>query len=97
MKIFNFIILFIITNSVHAFSMNKNLIETSTITWKAVDNVLEACNNEALKRGYPKYTVKLDACSFWKENECLILTPKSLTHDTLAHEVRHCFSGNWHK
>jgi len=92
-----FLILLLFSSNVFSFSTDKNTFLTTTITWKAVDNVQEACNNEAVKRNFPKYSYKIDACSFWVDDNCLIITAKTLNHDTIGHEVRHCFSGNWHK
>jgi hypothetical protein len=90
------------------FSTSSNVVTTSTIKWIQVDNVFEACDTESKNRGNGGFArlgsgQKMDGCSFWsnpapnKSNMCTVITAKTTDHDTLGHEVRHCFQGNFHK
>jgi hypothetical protein len=79
------------------FDTKKNFTNSSTITWVTVDNVQEACEAESRNRGYNGFGVKLLACSFYKGDQCTIITGKKSNMHQLGHEVRHCFQGSWHK
>ena len=98
--------------TVHAnekFSTESNFVRSSEIIWiqVEVDNVFDACDRESKKRGnggFPKLDIgkKMDACSFWdpavnRTNVCTIITGNFTDQDTVGHEVRHCFQGNFHK
>jgi len=97
--------------SAHAgekFSTDSNFVTTSTIRWIQVDNVFETCDIESKKRGNGGFAKlgqgqKMDGCSFWsdatpgKTNMCTVITAKNTDHDTVGHEVRHCFQGSFHK
>ena len=101
----------IFASTVHAnekFSADSNLVTSSTISWILADNVFEACDSESKIRGnggFPKLDkgTKMDGCSFWsnpsvnKTNVCTIITAKNTDQDTVGHEVRHCFQGNFHR
>lgn len=105
------VVLLMFAGTVHAserFSTNSNVVTTSTIKWIQVDNVFEACDAESKNRGNGGFArlglgQKMDGCSFWsnttpnKTNMCTVITAKTTDHDTLGHEVRHCFQGNFHK
>ena len=105
------VILLMFVGTVHAgeqFSTNENVVTTSTIRWIQVDNVFEACDIESKNRGNGGFArlgkgQKMDGCSFWtnptsnKTNMCTVITAKTTDHDTVGHEVRHCFQGNFHK
>jgi hypothetical protein len=105
------VVLLMLVGSAHAseqFSTNSNVVTTSTIKWVSVDNVFEACDIESRKRGNGGFArlgkgLKMDGCAFWgevtanKTNVCTVITSKNTDHDTLGHEVRHCFQGNYHK
>jgi len=84
------------------FSAKKNFTNQTTITWEHFNNVQKACNSVSHKKGYSGFNDKLEACSFWEPNEdgsnsCLIFTKENVSLNTIGHEVRHCFQGNWHK
>ena len=105
------VVLLMLVGSAHAserFSTNSNFVTTSTINWVAVDNVFEACDIESKKRGNGGFArlgkgLKMDGCAFWtdptpnKTNTCTIITAKNTDHDTVGHEFRHCYQGNFHK
>ena len=79
------------------FDTKKNFTESSTIRWVTVDNVQEACEKESRSRGYNGFGMSVLACSFFKGDQCTIITGKKTTMHTLGHEVRHCFQADWHK
>ena len=89
------------------FSTSSNFVTTSTIKWIQVDNVFEACDAESMNRGNGGFSrlrigQKMTGCAFWtdpttnKTNMCTIITAKNTDHDTVGHEVRHCFQGKFH-
>jgi hypothetical protein len=78
------------------FDVSKHFTQTTTITHIGVENVSEACNAERTKRGLPIFQQPSAACSFWKQNSCLIITKKKFTIDDLGHETLHCFAGKFH-
>ncbi len=78
------------------FDASRNFTKQSTITWVYADNVTEACNRERVKRGFPTFKEPSMACSFWTDNTCYIITARNTDHDTIGHEVRHCFAGKFH-
>lgn len=78
------------------FSAKKNFTETSTITWRVVDNVQKSCEAESRSRGRGGFGYNVDACSFWEGNSCVIITGKMATLHEIGHEMRHCFQGNYH-
>lgn len=78
------------------FSTTKNFTNTSTITWKIVDNVQQSCEAESRRRGNGGFGYTVDACSFWQGSTCTIITGKTSTLHEIGHELRHCFQGNYH-
>jgi hypothetical protein len=97
--------LFFVASSAYAYETNdgrypvdmtKNFTNTTTVTFKAVDDVDKACNVERVSRGYQKNKVKVDACSFWTGNQCVIVTGKTATLEIIGHEMTHCIQGGWH-
>ena len=105
------VVLLMLVGSAHAsekFSTDSNFVTTSTIKWVAVDNVFEACDLESKNRGNGGFArlgrgQKMEGCSFWSNmtpnntNMCTIITARNTDHDTVGHEIRHCFQGNFHK
>ena len=107
------IVLLMFVGTVHAnerFSTSSNFVTTSTIKWVQVDNVFEACDTESKNRGNGGFArlgsgQKMDGCSFWSRptasnpntNICTIITGKTTDHETVGHEVRHCFQGSFHQ
>jgi hypothetical protein len=85
-------------NPTKPFDATKRLRDTSVITWRVVDDVQKACDEERQSTGAGKYPYKVNACvSFYLDkNTCLIITGKKTSMHTLGHEVRHCFQGHWH-
>jgi hypothetical protein len=78
------------------FNTSNNYTNQSTITWRTEDNVQKACEDESRKRGHKGFGFGVQACSFFHNNTCTIITGKQATMHILGHEVRHCFQGNWH-
>jgi hypothetical protein len=79
------------------FDTASNYTNQSTISWVIVDNVQKACEAESRKRGYNGFGFGVLACSFYKGDQCTIITGKKTTMHSLGHEVRHCFQADWHK
>ena len=79
------------------FDTASNYTTQRTITWITVDNVQKACEAESRKRGYNGFGFGVQACSFYKGDQCTIITGKKTTMHSVGHEVRHCFQADWHK
>jgi hypothetical protein len=79
------------------FSTKNNFTDTSTIHWVTADDVQAACEKESRSRGYGGFNIAVLACSFFKGNQCTIISGKNTNMHTLGHEVRHCFQADWHK
>ena len=106
-------VLLMFAGTVHAterFSTDANFVTTSTIKWIQVSNVFEACDAESKNRGNGGFArlgtgQKMDGCSFWSRpdasnpnaNTCTVITARTTDHETVGHETRHCFQGNFHK
>ena len=78
------------------FDTANNFTFKTTITHRPVDNVQKACDAESRKRGYGGFGYGVDACSFWDDNTCTIITSKKTTTVILGHELRHCLQGAFH-
>lgn len=78
------------------FDTRTNDRTTMSITWLPVDNVQKVCDSENKKRGFQKFGVEVQACSFWEGDKCTIITGKKTSMHSIGHEVRHCYQGNWH-
>jgi hypothetical protein len=83
------------------FSVKKNLTKKTTITWEYVSSdINERCNEESRRLGLKGFTVKLDACAFWRKslfgNTCHIITSEKVNMWIIGHEMRHCFQGGFH-
>ena len=82
----------------------KNLVTTKStvnvLTLPTLEAVRQRCDLESTKRGKGKFGYKIDACTFWERtplgNSCTIVIPEKTNNDTLGHEVRHCFQGDFH-
>ena len=79
-----------------SFWVDKINRDEMTIKWVRVDNPTERCLSEANSRWFVKLPKNVQACSFWKGNQCVIITNKYTTMHQLGHETRHCFQGNFH-
>jgi hypothetical protein len=79
-----------------AFDARKNKFATVTLTWIYVDNPTQSCDKESRRRGLGGFGYGVEACSFWDDNVCTIITKKRPNGHELGHEVRHCFQGNYH-
>ena len=95
-----FAVLLIVPVMAYGFDATRNVTNSTLITWKQVDNIQNTCEQESRKRGYGGFGYSLEACAFWDKNftgfNCQIFTKKNTTHDTLGHEIRHCFQGDFH-
>ena len=82
------------------FSGKANFTNSTSVKWIQVANVLDTCNTESKRRGFPEYKIAIDGCSFWDTNflghSCIIITPLTTDFWTLGHELRHCFQGRFH-
>jgi hypothetical protein len=80
------------------FNATKNMTNTTTITWKQVDDVQGTCEAESRRRGNGGFGFTVEACSFWSPDKtsCTIVTGKQTNLHQLGHETRHCFQGAFH-
>jgi hypothetical protein len=78
------------------FDGRKKMSDTIKLTWRTVDNVQKACEEESRRRGNGGFGYGVEACSFWDGNECMIITKNRTNSHELGHELRHCFQGNYH-
>ena len=82
------------------YSASKNKVNQILVTHRVVNNVLEECNKESLRRGNGKFGFAIDACSFWDyapgKNVCTIVTGPYTSMHEMGHELRHCFQGVFH-
>ena len=78
------------------FDTRNNIVNQSTVTWLAVDNLQATCEAESRKRGNKGFGYTLEACSFWVKNTCTIITKKQTSLHALGHETLHCFQGAFH-
>jgi hypothetical protein len=75
----------------------KNRYKSITLTWRYADNVQAACNKEGFRRGFKEeFPNKIEACAYWRENNCLIITKRTTNMHTIGHEVLHCFQEHFH-
>jgi hypothetical protein len=80
------------------FEARKKMSETISLTWRTVDDVQKACEQESRRRGNGGFGFSLEACSFWNSQgtECVIITKNQSSLHDIGHELRHCFQGNYH-
>ena len=78
------------------FSTKPNRKETLTVSWMIVANVQGTCEAVSKKNGLGGFGFALNACSFWRENTCLIITSNQTTMHQIGHELRHCYQGSFH-
>lgn len=78
------------------FDATKLNTSRATISWKVVDNVQAACEKESRARGNGGFGYMIQACSFWTDSTCTVVTGKKATMHQLGHETLHCFKGNFH-
>lgn len=83
-----------------AFSAKKLMTEISTIEWRRVKAVNKTCQAESRARGLKGFGYTVEACAFWTQTlfgyRCIIYTSYWTSMDTLGHEIRHCFQGDFH-
>lgn len=84
------------TDANSTFDASKLATTHSSINWKVVDNVQASCEKESRARGNNGFGYSIQACSFWTQNTCTIITSKNATMHQLGHETLHCFKGNFH-
>lgn len=84
-----------------SFSATELMADKVTIEWRRVKSVNRACQELSQTKGHGKFGYEVEACAFWKETwlgySCVIVTSRHTTLETLGHEVRHCFQGNYHR
>lgn len=90
-------------NPYRKFDASKRFTDSTTINWVLVKSAADECQRESRKRGLGGFPYKVEACSFWSKTSlfgkdtCMIITDKMTNGTTVSHEVRHCFSGDYHK
>jgi len=67
--------------------------ETRIIKWIVVDNADYHCKNLMQIKSFD---MRVIACASFNEIYCTIYTESVLNHNTVGHEIRHCFQGAWH-
>lgn len=72
-----------------------HVMQTSTVTWAAVDNADEHCRKLG-SRAPRSHTVYGCAIVNPQSNECFIVTNKNTTSSIIGHEILHCFYGRFH-
>jgi len=85
-----------VAQTTERFDASKNVTQKSTVTWVFTDNVVQACNAKRREYGHPEFKQPSMACSFWTRDTCYIITARNTDHDTIGHEIRHCFAGKFH-
>ena len=79
------------------YDVTKGTNRSVQVEWRTVDNPLQVCNRESKNFGNGGFAYAVQACAFWWDNRCIIITGKKTDHDTIGHEIRHCFQGDWHE
>jgi hypothetical protein len=78
------------------FDASKLNTNQTQITWRVVPDVQKACEAESRNLGNKGFGYMVQACSFWAQTTCTIITGKNATMHQLGHETLHCFKGNFH-
>lgn len=80
------------------FSTKPNRTETLAVSWMVVPESKVQATCEAISKdsGLGGFGFAVNACSFWRNDRCLIVTAKQTTHAELGHELRHCYQGSFH-
>lgn len=78
------------------FDATKNEVMDVKLRWVVVNDINASCNAENKKRSGKVFRFNVQACSFWQDNECVIMTGKQASIHNLGHEVLHCFRGAYH-
>ena len=66
------------------------------VEWRTVEDVQSSCDNESKSRNLGGFGYAVAACSFWKNDFCVIITSNKPTTNELGHELLHCFQGEFH-
>ena len=71
--------------------------KTTTIQWRKVSNVHEYCR-QALPHKKLKENEIFYGCATWSkvESKCTIITGYADNLTIIGHEVKHCFTGEFH-
>ncbi len=80
------------------FSTKPNRSETLVVSWMVVPDAAVQATCEAVSKdsGLGGFGFAVSACSFWRNDRCLIVTGKQTTMHQIGHELRHCYQGNFH-
>ena len=78
------------------YDLRKGTNRTMTIEWRTVKEPLKVCNAESKRLGNNGFAYTVQACAFWTQTHCTIITGETDNHDSIGHEFRHCFQGHWH-
>lgn len=79
----------------------ENVTNSVKITIFKSKNIQKTCEKESKKRGNSGFGFALEACSFWKDSlfgrTCDVFVTSDVNQETFAHELKHCFQGDFHK
>lgn len=85
------------------YSIKNRNYDAFSVEIKVVKNnkVRETCEKYSRDLGLGGFGYAMNACAFWYEikgenKHCLVILPEMVNNDTLGHEFRHCFVGNFH-
>ena len=100
MRYILFILLFPSISFGKEFDARVSEASTAIISWEVVGDVDRVCRKLARDTGRD-IRDHIEGCSVWRDvfgiRKCVIVIGERVSHDTLGHEVRHCFQGDWHK
>jgi hypothetical protein len=72
-----------------------------TIHWRKVTSPDQYCRqvNRGMSQRHPADKEIFLGCAHWNttKSECTIVTGLKDNLDTIGHEVKHCFDGDWHR
>lgn len=66
------------------------------VKWIKSENVEALCNKKSVELGYKPFRYSINACSYYSNGHCTIITYHKTTQHILGHELRHCFQGEFH-
>ena len=81
--------------------LNPYINQSMIIHWKKVPVPDQYCRrlNVSLSQRHPAGKEVLLGCAHWNptKTECVIVTGLKDNLETIGHEVKHCFAGDWHQ
>jgi hypothetical protein len=73
---------------------DKRISNDPTVRWVVVDDAEKECVARGSDK--PKPWRIITGCAQYGKYTCTIITNKTTTMETLGHELRHCFEGQFH-